>query len=65
MAAPGATQQAEPPRRRPASSYVVQAGDVASVIAERTGVSLQVVEALNPGVDVRAIRPGQKLKLAP
>jgi hypothetical protein len=27
--------------------------------------SLQAIEALNPGIDVRAVRPGQNLKLAP
>jgi LysM repeat protein len=64
-AASAPARERQPTQRAPRRAYVVRAGDVASVIAERTGVSLQAIETLNPGIDVRAIRPGQKLKLSP
>jgi LysM repeat protein len=43
----------------------VKPGDVLSSIAEKTGVSLQRLQELNPDVDASALRAGQKLKLAP
>jgi teichoic acid transport system ATP-binding protein len=46
-------------------TYTVQPGDVLSSIAERTGVSLDQLEQLNPGVDAQSLHAGQKLKLAP
>jgi LysM repeat protein len=47
------------------SSYVVKSGDSMSAIAARTGVPLATLEALNPGVDARALRVGQRLRLRP
>lgn len=47
------------------SSYTVVPGDVLSGIAEKTGVPLDRLEALNPDVDAQTLRAGQKLKLAP
>jgi len=46
-------------------TYVVQDGDVLSAIAEKTGVPLERIEALNPDVDAQSLHAGQKLKLAP
>jgi len=43
--------------------YVVRAGDNLDVIAERTGVPLQTIETLNPGVSATALRVGQRLTL--
>ncbi|HMS73082.1 MAG TPA: LysM domain-containing protein [Baekduia sp.] len=43
--------------------YVVKSGDVLSVIAEREGVSVDRIVALNPKVDPRALRPGTRLRL--
>lgn len=48
-----------------AKDYVVKPGDSLSAIAARTGVSLASLEALNPGVDPRALHTGQHLKLHP
>ncbi|MDR1166198.1 MAG: LysM peptidoglycan-binding domain-containing protein [Deltaproteobacteria bacterium] len=47
-----------------AGSYVVQAGDTLSVIAENAGMRLDELRALN-GLKNDSIRPGQTLKLAP
>ena len=46
-------------------TYVVQEGDVLSAIAEKTGVPLERIEALNPDVDAQSLHAGQKIKLAP
>jgi len=45
--------------------YVVKPGDTLSVIADRTGQSLETIEQLNPDVDPQALQTGQRLKLAP
>jgi LysM repeat protein len=42
----------------------VKSGDTASTIAERAGMSVDRLKALNPGVALDALRPGQRLKLA-
>jgi LysM repeat protein len=46
-------------------TYTVQPGDVLSAIAEKTGVALTRIEALNPDVDAQSLHAGQKIKLAP
>ncbi|MBB4662481.1 LysM peptidoglycan-binding domain-containing protein [Conexibacter arvalis] len=58
--------QDRPARRRARKRvYVVKAGDNLSLIAERTGVSLETIEQLNPDLDAQALRVGQRLRLAP
>jgi LysM repeat protein len=42
-------------------TYTVKSGDTLSGIAEKTGVSLETLNELNPEADTLA--PGQKLKL--
>jgi LysM repeat protein len=51
--------------KRPSSprTYTVKPGDVLSVIAEKTGVPIERLQALNPGVDARTLRVGEKLRL--
>jgi LysM repeat protein len=44
-------------------TYVVKPGDVLSAIAEKTGVSVDEIQRLNPSVDAATLRPGQKLRL--
>jgi LysM repeat protein len=46
-------------------TVVVRAGDTLSAIASRTGVTLDALQRLNPGVDPQALHAGQRLKLAP
>ncbi len=55
------TTPTTPAKRR----YTVQAGDVLSAIAEKTGVPLTEIERLNPDVDAQSLHAGQKIKLAP
>jgi len=42
-------------------SYTVKSGDTLSGIAEKTGVSLETLNELNPDADT--LSPGQKLRL--
>lgn len=67
--APGPTRTVatQPARRARAAprSYVVQAGDTLSLIADETGVSLETILRLNPDVDPNALQTGQRLKLSP
>jgi LysM repeat protein len=50
------------PRR---STYTVRSGDALSLIAERTGVSVERLMELNEGLDAGSLTPGQKLRLRP
>jgi hypothetical protein len=43
--------------------YVVQNGDTLTSIARKTGVPVDRIEALNPGVDPQILVSGDKLKL--
>lgn len=43
--------------------YKVQSGDSLTVISEKTGVPVERLERLNPGLDPQTLQPGQKLKL--
>jgi LysM repeat protein len=43
--------------------YEVQEGDSLTAIAVETGVPIETIEELNPGLDPQALIPGQKLKL--
>lgn len=46
-------------------TYRVRAGDSLSIISARTGVSVDTLEQLNPGVDPNALLPGQRIRLRP
>lgn len=46
------------------TTYVVKPGDSLSVISQRTGVSVDLLNQLNPGVDPQALASGQCLKLS-
>lgn len=45
------------------ASYEVQGGDTLTGIAQKTGVSVERIESLNPELDPQALQAGQKLKL--
>ncbi|HEU4701611.1 MAG TPA: LysM domain-containing protein [Conexibacter sp.] len=59
------TQPARQTRRAAPKAYVVKAGDTLTVIADRTGVSLDEIERLNPDVDANALQTGERLRLSP
>ena len=46
-------------------TYRVQPGDTLSSISGETGVSIEELEELNPGVDSQSLTVGQELKLKP
>jgi LysM repeat protein len=46
-----------------ASSYTIKSGDTLSAIAEKTGVPVATLLALNPDIDPQALTTGQRLKL--
>ena len=50
-------------RRTGRKTYRVRPGDTPSTIAERTGVPLEDLEALNPDIDPQQLTPGQRLRL--
>lgn len=46
-----------------AAAYVVQNGDTLTSIANKTGVSVNRLQELNPAVDPQILISGEKLKL--
>lgn len=55
-----ASTQSERQRRR---RYVIKAGDTLGAIAEKTGVSVEELERLNPELDPQALVAGQRIQL--
>jgi LysM repeat protein len=50
-------------RKMQRRTYTVQSGDTLAGIAEKTGVSVQTLQELNPQLDPQALVSGQKIKL--
>jgi|tagenome__1003787_1003787.scaffolds.fasta_scaffold19047091_2 LysM repeat protein len=48
-----------------AKTYTVQSGDILATVAAKTGVSVERLRELNPGLDANAMTVGQQIKLAP
>ena len=46
------------------TTVTVRRGDTPTAIADRAGMSVNQLLELNPNLDPRTLRPGQKLKLA-
>jgi LysM repeat protein len=44
-------------------SYTVRTGDTLGGIAEKTGVAVDTLQQINPGLDPQALVAGQKIKL--
>jgi LysM repeat protein len=42
----------------------VKSGDNLSSVAEKTGLSVEKLEALNPKLDAQSLQVGQKIKLS-
>lgn len=47
----------------PKRIYVVQTGDTLGSIAAKTGVSVEKLQALNPGLDQFSLQTGQRIKI--
>ncbi|CAA9495459.1 MAG: hypothetical protein AVDCRST_MAG69-1587 [uncultured Solirubrobacteraceae bacterium] len=58
-----ASERSGEPERPARRTYRVRPGDTPSTIAERTGVPLEQLEALNPDIDPQQLAPGQRLRL--
>jgi LysM repeat protein len=66
-ASPTATSKAVKKKKsssRKAKTYTVKSGDTPSGIAEKTGVSLETLQQLNPELDPATLAPGQRIKLS-
>jgi LysM repeat protein len=50
--------------KRKSRIYTVKAGDTASGIAARTGVSITTMQQLNKGFDPQTLAPGQRIRLS-
>ena len=59
----GRERPASRDRASGAATYTVKTGDTLASIAERTGVSVERLQELNPNLDPQALATGQKLKL--
>jgi LysM repeat protein len=58
-----ATHKAHPAARRLPPYWTVRRGDSFAVIAAKTGLSIDQLQAYNPNVDALALEPGQRLNL--
>jgi LysM repeat protein len=57
-----ATTTAPGPRPR-RTTYIVKTGDTLGLIAEKTGVSVERLQELNPDLDPQALLSGQRIDL--
>jgi outer membrane protein assembly factor BamB len=57
-------REPDPPRvPPPTTEYVVKVGDSFSTVARNHGLSIEQLIALNPGIDPRKLKVGQRLKV--
>jgi LysM repeat protein len=66
-ATPTATSKTAKKKKKKSSkrkTYTVKSGDTPSGIAEKTGVSLETLQELNPDLDPGTLAPGQRIKLS-
>lgn len=57
------TQKENKRKRTKAATYTVQSGDTLTAIAQKTGVPVAELQALNPQVDPHTLIAGETLKL--
>jgi LysM repeat protein len=57
------TTETTPAQRRVRPTYTVKLNDNLGLISEKTGVSIERIEALNPDLDPQSLIVGQKIKL--
>lgn len=53
----------KPPKHPKKRFYTVQSGDTFGTIAGKVGISVERLQALNPGVSSNALQVGQKLRI--
>lgn len=58
-----AQQREDKPGSEQEAVYVVQPNDTLAGIAEKTGVSVEELQSLNPNIDPQALPSGAQLKL--
>jgi LysM repeat protein len=63
LGAPTKTRKSRRSSGRLPTRFYVKSGDTLGSISEVTGVPVQKLQDLNPGLDQFALRTGQKLKL--
>jgi LysM repeat protein len=54
----------DPSSDKSTKAVTVRVGDTPTAIADRAGMSVNQLLELNPNLDPRTLRPGQKLKLS-
>ena len=59
------TTSGKKPKRHTSAKkfYVVQTGDTFGTIASKEGISVEQLQALNPGISSNALQVGQKLRI--
>jgi LysM repeat protein len=57
------TQTTQTPHRRIRPSYTVKLNDTLDAISQKTGVSVERIQELNPDLDPQNLIVGQKIKL--
>ena len=57
------TTNTTPARRRVRPTYTVKLNDTLGLISEKTGVTVERIETLNPELDPQNLIVGQKIKL--
>jgi LysM repeat protein len=57
------TTQTTPAKRRVRPTYTVKLNDTLGLISEKTGVTVEHIETLNPELDPQNLIVGQKIKL--
>jgi LysM repeat protein len=60
---PAVVKEAPAPKVARASAYAVRSGDTLGTIAERLGTTVDQLLVLNPGIDPRALRVGQSIRV--
>jgi LysM repeat protein len=61
--AQGTTSETTQPARPVRPTYTVKLNDTLGLISEKTGVSVERIETLNPDLDPQNLIVGQKIKL--
>jgi N-acetylmuramoyl-L-alanine amidase len=53
----------EPRKSSTPKTYTLKSGDTLSKIAKAQGITLQQLQAANPGVDSRKLKPGVEIRV--